>query len=137
MIRPRVYVDECVRFDVVIALRERGFVVSSAHNTVMAGKDDTAQLAHSTAIDVVIVTYNRWHFRRRHLQMQPHGGIAILADVALPLQEIRAPMLLDWLATMTDYRSQLFGWGALQQLLIGGFRLDGYTEDEVRRALGQ
>lgn len=103
----------------------------------MAGQDDPAQLAHATAIDAAIMTYNESHYRREHRQMPPHGGIIVIADTALDMQAIHAPMLLDWLATMDEYRSQLFRWHKLQQLLIGGYRLEGYTEDDVRRALGR
>ena len=46
-------------------------------------------------------------------------------------------MLLDWLGTMPDHRSQIFKWGHLQALLEQGYRLPGYTEDEVRLALAR
>ncbi len=46
-------------------------------------------------------------------------------------------MLLDQMTMVPNYRSQLFRWHELQQRIIGGFRLDGYGEDEVRQALGQ
>lgn len=113
-------------------------MVSSAHRTTIAGKDDNAQLLHATTIGAVIVTYNERHFRPLHRRVQLHGGMVIIPEKSpLDVQEIRAAMLLHWPATMDEYRSQLFPWGHLQQRLIGGFRLDGYSEDEVRRALGQ
>ncbi len=46
-------------------------------------------------------------------------------------------MLIDWVATFPDHRSQLFRWHDLQQRLIGGMRLPNYNEDDVRMALGQ
>jgi hypothetical protein len=46
-------------------------------------------------------------------------------------------MMLDWIATFPDHGSQLFRWHDLQQWLIQGNRLPGYSEAEVRRALGQ
>lgn len=46
-------------------------------------------------------------------------------------------MLLDWLGTLGDYRSRLVQWNDLQQLLLRGTWVAGYTEDEVREALGQ
>lgn len=45
-------------------------------------------------------------------------------------------MMLDWLG-IQSYTSRLFEWGRLQQLLERGFRLPGYSEDEVREALGR
>ena len=44
-------------------------------------------------------------------------------------------MMLDWIATQ-PHESRLFAWGHLQQLLERGFRLPGYSEDDVRDALG-
>jgi hypothetical protein len=46
-------------------------------------------------------------------------------------------MLVDWLATFDDPRSQLVRWARLQELLITGFRLPEYSEEEVRQALGR
>lgn len=46
-------------------------------------------------------------------------------------------MLIDWIAMFPDHRSRLFRWHDLQQRLIGGERLSGYSEDDVRLALGQ
>jgi hypothetical protein len=74
---------------------------------------------------------------RLHRQIPIHTGIIILPATNLDLQEIRAAMLLDWVATFPDHRSRLFRWHDLQQHLIGGGRLPGYGEEDVRRALGQ
>jgi hypothetical protein len=46
-------------------------------------------------------------------------------------------MVLDWVASHPDYRSGLFRWHDLQYWLIQGNRLPGYSETEVRLALGQ
>jgi hypothetical protein len=46
-------------------------------------------------------------------------------------------MLIDWAATFPDHRSRLFRWHELQQRLIAGLRLPGYSEEDVRMALGQ
>jgi hypothetical protein len=46
-------------------------------------------------------------------------------------------MLLDWLGTLDHYRSRLFLWNDLQRRLLDGFRLPGYTEDEVREVVGR
>lgn len=51
--------------------------------------------------------------------------------------EIRIVMMLDWIALRPDHRSQLFRWHDLQYWLTQGNRLAGYTEAEVRLALGQ
>jgi len=46
-------------------------------------------------------------------------------------------MLLDWLAMLPNWRSQLFRWGDLQFRLTQGFPMPGYGEDDVRLALGR
>ena len=45
-------------------------------------------------------------------------------------------MLLDWWAIEHAGRTHLAIWNDLQQRLHAGERLFGYTEDEVRLALG-
>ena len=69
-------------------------------------------------------------------QGRTHGGIVILPGPRpLPQLSVRAAMMLDWLATMTDYRSQLFRWGDLQIKLTQGYRLVGYSNDDLELAL--
>lgn len=46
-------------------------------------------------------------------------------------------MMLDWLGTLEDHRSQMYKWGHLQALLERGYRLPNYDEDEVRLALAR
>jgi predicted nuclease of predicted toxin-antitoxin system len=136
-LRPSVYLDECIRARLAVRLRLRGFNVTTAISQGMAGASDAQQLAYATSREAVIVTYNSRHFRALHLRVRPHGGIVTLPDSLLDWQEIRAAMLVDWAATFPDHRSQLFRWHDLQQHLIGGGRLPGYGEEDVRRALGQ
>ncbi len=46
-------------------------------------------------------------------------------------------MMLDWIAMQPDHRNQLFRWHDVQYWLTQGNRLPGYTEDDVRIALGR
>jgi hypothetical protein len=103
----------------------------------MDGASDAQQLAYATSREAIIITYNSRHFRALHLYVRPHGGIIILPDSLLDWQEIRAAMLIDWTATSGDHYSRLFRWHDVQQRLIGGERLPGYNEADVRLALGQ
>ena len=137
MPRPRVYLDECMHVGLTGLLRLRGFDVTTAHDQGMISASDAEQLAYATHLGAVIVTYNVRHYRTLHLRMRPHGGIVILPDSPLDWQEVRAAMLLDWAAMLPDHRSRLFRWHDLQQHLIGGMRLPGYSEDDIRLALGQ
>ncbi len=47
-------------------------------------------------------------------------------------------MMLDWIAVeFPDSRNQLFRWTDLQQRIIGGYILSGYTDAEVALPLGR
>jgi hypothetical protein len=48
----------------------------------------------------------------------------------------RAALLLDWLATEGDPRSSFVVWGQLHAQLRAGLRVQAYTEQEMRLALG-
>ena len=137
MPRPVIYLDECIHVGLPVRLRFRGFDVTTAQTQGMTGVSDAEQLAYATRCGAMIVTYNVRHFRALHLRVRSHGGIVILPDSPLDWQEIRAAMLIDWAATFPDHRAQLFRWHDLQQRLIAGFRLPGYSEADVRLALGQ
>lgn len=137
MSRPLIYLDECVRVVLAARLRLRGFAVETAREHGIIGVSDAEQLAYATHHGAIIVTYDRRHFRSLSMRMQPHGGIITLPDSPLHWQEVRAAMPIDWAATFPDHRSLLFRWHDLQQQLIGGMRLPGYGEEDVRMALGQ
>jgi hypothetical protein len=139
---PPVYSDECVDRPVVEALRQRGFDVLTALEAGRGEDPDDAQLAHATSLGRVLLSYNRTHFRRLHATClraeHQHGGILLIPQAApVSRRQVRAAMLLDWLGTLDEYRSRLFQWNDLQQRLLGGFRLLGYTEEDVREAVGR
>jgi hypothetical protein len=46
-------------------------------------------------------------------------------------------MLLDWIATLADYRNRLYSWGMLQDTFDRGYLLPGYGEQDVRFAIGR
>jgi hypothetical protein len=139
---PPVYLDECLDLRLAPALRTRGASVLTAPEAGMMGASDDAQFRFARDQDRLIISYNRRHFRRLHAlairQGEAHPGIVVLPATS-PLNQlaIRAAMMLDWIAGQGDHHSRLFEWGRLQLLLTQSFRLAGYTEDEVRIALGQ
>ena len=51
-------------------------------------------------------------------------------------RQLRAAVMIDWLGTLDEYRSRLFQWIDLQLPLLGGLRLDGYSEDAIDEAVG-
>lgn len=139
---PPVYLDECVDRPVAEALRRRGFDVLTALDAARGADPDDEQLDYATSLGRVLLTYNRGDFRRLHAVYaqtgRQHGGIVIVPQ-APPVhrRQLRAALLLDWLGALLQYRSRLFQWNDLQQLLLTGFRLPGYSEDEVDEALAR
>ncbi len=103
----------------------------------MTGKTDTEQLAYATRIDAMLVSYDSLDYRRLHRISAAHSGIILISNLRLDWQEMRTAMLIDWAASLPDYRSHLFRWHDLQQQLIAGMRLPDYSEEDVRMALGQ
>lgn len=138
---PAACLDECTHVELVDALRRRGFSVTSLQTVGPRGATDDVVLARATELGCVLVTHNVGHFRRWHAAFmregRNHGGIIGLPQTRpFSRLELRAAMMLDWLG-IQSYTSRLFEWGRLQQLLERGFRLPGYSEDEVREALGR
>jgi hypothetical protein len=141
---PPAYLDECVDQALVATLRRRGFTVTSALEQGQANirSSDPDQLVFATERSMVLLSHNERHFRAlsaaHQLQGRPHGGIVILpAGTILERLTLRAAMMLDWLGVMPDYRSGFFKWGHLQELLEQGYRLQGYSSEEVRLALAR
>jgi len=104
--------------------------------------DDESQLRYAAEREVILVTHNEKDFRpldelfRRY--GESHGGILVLpATPPLERLAVRAAMMLIWIGTQSDYRSRLFKWGRLQELLERGYRVSGYDEEAVSFALGR
>lgn len=139
---PSVYLDECVDVKLAEALQRRGFLAVTTLAAGMVGATDEAQLLYATAHDLLIVTHNRRHFRRLHHLFQAdgrsHGGIILLSR-ATPLTRLtlRLTMMLDWIVTLEDTHNRLFTWGTLQDLFDRGCHLPGYSEEDVRFAIGR
>jgi hypothetical protein len=139
---PSVYLDACVHHGLVRVLRAQGFIVTSSVDVGTTDYDDEAQLRYAVAQDLMIITHNEKHFRPLHEQFrargEEHSGILVLpATPPLERLAIRASMLLRWIETLPEYRSRLFKWGNLQELLEGGRRLPEYDEEAVKLALGR
>jgi predicted nuclease of predicted toxin-antitoxin system len=139
---PAIYLDECVHLALVQALQQRGFVATAAAREGLTRLDDEQQLAHATAQDWLLLTYNRKDFERLHRAYQrsgrPHSGIMVLQQrPSLSIQEIRAAMMLDWITTLPVRHSRLFTWAQLQHLLDQGYRVAGYSDTEIDLAYGR
>jgi predicted nuclease of predicted toxin-antitoxin system len=137
---PSLYFDECVDHGLLIRLRQRGYTVTTAQVKGMVGVSDAEQLAYATRYGWMIVSTDTGDFQRLHSLSRrdavPHSGILLLPTGQLDRMEVRAAMMVDWIAALPEYRSMLFRWNDVQQRLIHGERIPGYSEDDVRRALG-
>ena len=142
MAAPPVYLDECVDYALAEALRQRGFSVFTVRDEGFPGDSDPEQLAHAAEHGWLLLSHNSRDFRRLHadyqLHQQHHNGIILLPQRSqLVLLTLRAAMMLDWLQSLPDYRSQLFTWGQLQSQFERGQRLRGYSEEEHLMVVGR
>ena len=73
----RFYANEGFPLPVVEALRQRGHDVLTVQETGLAGQSlsDEAVLAFACAELRIVLTFNRKHFIRLHLQNSDHAGI--------------------------------------------------------------
>ena len=135
----RLYLDECVDHRLARFLIERGHEVLTAQAAGMLGAADDEQLRFAARRDLLILSHNQRHFRAWHARFlredAAHSGVLLVPFSPLPLLELRTALLLDWIATIDAHRSRLFRWTDLQQVLAGGYRLPGYTEEQGGRAL--
>ena len=81
---PPVYLDECVDYHLVAALRARGFVVRSALDHRMMHIDDEAQLTFATANGWMLLSH-----RDQLLFEQPLQRFMV-PDAVLPAKAARA-----------------------------------------------
>jgi hypothetical protein len=109
-----------------------------AHN--MLGAVDESQLSCAAGLGFALVTHDQWDFRRLHRRFErqgrAHAGIVLLPFGPLAQVEVRAAMVIHWLALQPDAPSRLIRWHDLQQRLQAGGRLADYDEAAVRLALG-
>jgi hypothetical protein len=135
-----VYTDECVNTALPPGLRDRGYQATSASAEGMTGVDDSQQLEHATARGWVILSHNVRHFQRLHRafadQNRWHCGILLIPETG-PITRLilRAALMLDWMEQQ-GVEMQIAKWGDLQLRLTQGYRPPGYTETEIRHALG-
>ena len=137
-----IIVDEDFSLPVARALRDRGFSVIAAVELPPRGLADLDQLRRAAQLGRVFVSHNRRDFIRLAHEFrergEAHAGIVLLPrDLSDTRLLLRTTMLLDWRANLAEPRPDTIIWNDLQQRLIGGLRLDGYTEADVRLVVGQ
>lgn len=143
MSSPTVYLDECVNHALLPHLRQRDFLVHTAQAAGMSAATDDDQIRHAQANNWLLLTANEKDFLTWHRTFLrngwTHGGIVTIPQTAvIPRLLIRSSMMLDWIAAeVTDPRNLLFRWTELQQQIIGGYVLQGYTDAEIGIALGR
>lgn len=141
----RIYLDECVDTALVQALQPQGFFVTTVQAEGMRGKSDRDQLDYAAGKGLILVTHNGYHFWRLHQEARregrSHRGIIDLPEPRnlassrrLTQMVVRIAMLLDW---VDDWRDRFVRWGHLQTLIERGYHPSGFSEDEIRLALGR
>src|SRR4030095_11178013 len=140
MAAPPAYLDECIDRPVAQSLRARGFDVLTALEAGQGERLDEEQLQYATSLGRVLLTYDRFAFRRLPMIYlstgREHGGIVTIPQLPPERRrQLRAALMLDWLGTLDERQSRLFQWNDLQQLLLAGLRLPGYSEEEVDEAV--
>lgn len=109
----------------------------------MVSVSDEAQLRFATANGWILLSINARHFIRLHATFQAnneqHAGIIAIPEGSHAHRlAIRTAMMLDWIAAeFPDPRNHLFRWTDLQQQVIRGYVLEGYTDDEIALAFGK
>jgi Domain of unknown function (DUF5615) len=75
----RLFADENFDLPVVEELRRLGHDVMTAQEAGVGGQGipDPDIFALATSLNRAVLTFNRRHFRRLHLQVQPHRGIVL------------------------------------------------------------
>ena len=135
-----IYIDECVDVGLGEALRLRGIEAGTAADARMLGGQDEEQLLYATARQMAIVTHDGRDFRRLHRRFvgegRSHSGILVLSPAPLAILALRTAMMVDWLTGTGGFESRFVTWGDLQFRLTQGERILGYSESDVRLALG-
>ncbi len=139
---PRVYLDECVNHATVPYLQQRDWLVTTARAENMESASDDDQAHYAATNELLLVTTNERDFIAIHALWQ-RGGRQHFGIVTIPQRNsarffVRSTLMLDWIAAeYPDTRNRLFRWTDLQQRMIGGYTLSGYTEEEIALALGR
>lgn len=138
-----VYLDECVYRRTAQSLAARGISIITAQAVNMISASDETQLRFATANGWILLSINMQDFIRLHAAFQrngwEHAGIITIPETFSPDRlTIRAAMMLDWINTeFPDPQNRLLRWTDLQQRIIGGYTLEGYTDAEISLALGR
>jgi predicted nuclease of predicted toxin-antitoxin system len=138
---PSLFLDECVDQRLAAVLRALGYDVVTVQEAQRESEEDEEQLLYATSQGRMFLSHNQIDFRRWHTRFQrvgrPHGGIILIPQtVPFARLEIRARLMLDWVASTSAWQSRLFAWTELQQRLIHDYRMPGWHEADVREALG-
>ena len=141
MSRPAVIVDEDFPLPVAEGLRTRGFSVIAAVETPPRGLTDDEQLRRAARMGRLLIWHSRRHFvgvaREFRRRGEEHLGVVLPPrDISEERLLLRTAMLLDWRASQPEPRPDVLIWNDLQQRLIRGLQLEGYSEQEARLVLG-
>src|SRR5438105_4090552 len=80
MATARLYADENFKRATVEELRRLGHDVLTVQEAGQQGGNDPHVLAYATALGRAVLTFNRRHFIRLHMQSPAHAGIIVCTD---------------------------------------------------------
>src|SRR6266508_5086478 len=115
MAAPAAYFDEDVPAPAAETLRTRGFTILTTSEAGALKASDEEQLLRATELGCVLISHNRWHFRRLHEEFiragKAHSGIVLLPqDTNTERLGLRIALRLDWIGTQADHASRLHLW---------------------------
>ncbi len=107
--------------------------ITTAQAEGMSTASDEAQLAHATSNGWLLLSTNERDFGALHQEFRKrareHGGIITIPQRNSLRFFVRRAMMLDWIdAESLETKNRLLRWNDLQQRLIGGYALEGYSE---------
>lgn len=136
-----VFADENIGRSLIQFLRQRGLDVLSVGEVRRQGALDEDQLAFATADERILLTHDHQDFVRLHrtwlAEGRRHAGIVTVPQAGtVARQGVRAALLIAWLLSGGEPASRLAVWGHLQPRLRSGLRLPGFSERDLKIALG-
>lgn len=143
-VTPPLLIDEDFPFPTTLALRALGYPVTATVETSLRGLDDFAQLRRAAEAGAILISANYRQRRQfgRYAEQLRRAGFPEAAAVMVPNEPpgqrllLRTRLLLAWRATVQPAPALLV-WHDVEQRLIHGQRLPGFSDLEIQIVLGR
>jgi hypothetical protein len=142
---PAVIVDEDFPTPVARLLRERlAAPVELVAGGALSGAHDEALVAHAASRGGVIISHNRRDRARfrEYVRAWRERGNDTVSVLLLPRDVdderllLRTLLLVAWYAASSPPKPETFIWNDVAQPLLHGHGIPGFSNAEIRRALG-